>query len=303
MTRRLPPLNPLRAFEAAARHLSFTLAADELNVTQSAISRQVKTLETYLQAQLFQRSSRALVLTEAGKRYLPSVHQALDIIDHATAQLFGENTRDRLFIKSSLRTFSMNWLLPRLSSLRAEHPDLEIDFGTAVSISEEHFCRESIDVALGREYPRVEGLRREEFMKEVLVAVCSPKLMSGDVPILESSDIRHHTLLHNGTRPECWAVWLHKASVVGVDTTSGLVFDSFYLTVRAAIAGMGIAILPLPIAEEPLKRGHLVMPFEVRVTSGDSYSLLYLEHRSVLPKVQAFRDWLFREAESVSGDL
>ena len=137
----------------------------------------------------------------------------------------------------------------------------------------------------------------------VLVAVCSPELMSGDVPVLESSDIRHHTLLHNGTRPECWAVWLHKASVVGVDTTSGLVFDSFYLTVRAAIAGMGIAILPLPIAEEPLKRGHLVMPFEVRVTSGDSYSLLYLEHRSVLPKVQAFRDWLFREAESVSGDL
>ena len=296
MRRRLPPLNPLRAFEAAARNLSFTLAADELSVTQGAISRQVKTLEDYLQTPLFRRGFRSLELTGTAKRYVPAIQEALNTIDYATGQLFKKTGNDRLYVKTSLQTFAMTWLVPRFSSFRQLHQDLDVDFVTSISLGEEDFFREPIDVAVGRERPKVKGLKAEEFMEEELLVVCSPNLLSSDNPLSIPADLAHHTLLHNGTRVSCWSVWLRQTGTKGIDTSSGLVFDSFYLTVQAAIAGIGVAVLPVPIADVSLRQGYLVTPFDLPVMSGEKYYLLYLEHRSEVPKIRAFRDWLFQEA-------
>ena len=298
MSRRLPPLNPLRAFEAAARHLSFTLAADELSVTQGAVSRQVRTLENYFQTPLFRRGSRSLELTDTAKRYVPAIQGALDTIDHATGQLFKKTDNDRLYVKTSLQTFAMTWLVPRFSSFRQLHQDLDVDFVTSISLGEEDFFREPIDVAVSRERPKVKGLKAEEFMEEELVVVCSPSLLSGDIPLSIPADLVHHTLLHNVTRASCWSVWLRQTGTKGIDTTSGLIFDSFYLAVQAAIAGIGVAVLPVPVADVSLRQGYLVTPFDFPVMSGEKYCLLYLEHRSEVTKIRAFRDWLFQEAEN-----
>ena len=298
MGRQLPPLNPLRAFEVAARHLSFTLAAKELFVTQGAISRQVKRLEEYLQAPLFQRGYRSLELTDTAKRYVPEIQEALNTIEHATGRLFKKKDNDRLYVKASLQTFAMTWLVPRFSSFRQLHPDLEVDFVTSIFLREEDFFNEPIDVAVSRERPKLKGLKVEEFMEEELVVVCSPNLLSGDFPLSTPADLMHHTLLHNANRANCWSIWLRQTGTKGIDTTAGLVFDSFYLTVQAAIAGIGVAVLPAPIADVSLRQGYLVTPLDFPVMSGEKYCLLYLEHRSGVPRIKAFRDWLFQEVQN-----
>lgn len=295
MARRLPPLNPLRAFEVAARHASFKSAGEELNLTQSAISRQVKTLEDYLRVSLFRRDNRTLELTEAGKQYLPALTQAFDTIDHATARLFNVGHKNRLFVKSSLRTFLMGWLVPRLPSFRDQRPDLEVNLSTSLSISSDDLFTEPVDIAISRDRPDVDGIRQETLLEEFLVPVCSPRLLESAGQVNSPGDLSRFTALHNSSRSDCWQVWLKGTGFSGVRLGSELHFDGFYMTIQAAIAGMGVAILPVPIAQEALRLGHLVQPLKRSVPSGDSYYLLYLSHRCDLPKIKDFRDWLFAE--------
>ena len=300
MARRLPPLNPLKVFEVAARYCSFVRAAEELNITQSAVSRQVRTLEEYLQVPLFRRGHRALELTESARRYLPALTQAFDTIDHATGRIFDVKDKNRLFLKASLRTLFMSWLLPRFSSFRSRYPEFELNLSTSVTISGDDFYKEPIDVALSREHPNVEGLRCEAFMEELLIPVCSPSFLMASGQLKHANDMKGLTLLHNRTRSGCWRTWLEATDATDVDPEAGVTLDGFFITVQAAITGMGIAMVPRPIAEDWLLSGQLIQPFDLAVPSGDRYYLLYQEHRAKVPKIGAFRSWLFDEAKSVN---
>lgn len=299
--RRLPPLNPLRAFEVAARNGSFTLAAKELNLTQSAISRQVGALERYLGVSLFRRESGRLEPTELAERYLPILSQAFDSMNSATESLFGSKDHSRLFIKSSLRTFSMTWLMPRLSSYRALHPDNEITLNTSTRIRAEDFDEEPIDIAVTRDPPHRPGLKREMLMDEYLTVVCNPGRKVDDVEITQPSDLARCTLLNNSVRPECWNIWFDKTEIDGVNRGEGPSLDGFSIVIQAAIAGIGVAVLPKPVAEQSIELGLLFEPFNFQVSSGGSYYLLYPEHRGSREKVRAFKEWLLAEAGVLAG--
>ena len=205
MPRRLPPLNSLRTFEVAARHLSFTRAAQELCVTQGAVSRQVKQLEDYLQIQLIKRKNRRLVLTEEGEAYMAALGQAFDVVDNATRRLRGRSDQLVLTVRL-LPTLAMRWLIPRLHEFHKIHPNIQVRVTTSLRPAD--LSVEEFDVAIGRMPDRRPGLRCEPLMGEDIIAVCSPALLGGDHPIREFADIAHHNLLHAATRPDAWKTWL-----------------------------------------------------------------------------------------------
>ncbi len=293
MSRRLPPLNALRAFEAAARHLSFTRAADELHVTQTAISHQIKGLEERLGVRLFRRLPRGLLLTEEAQRYLPPVRDAFDRIAAATAQLAAGSSSGSLTV-SVLPSFAAKWLVPRLGRFRAAHPDLDLRISSSSQLVD--FARDDVDVGIRMGRGNYPGLRVDRLFGESVVPVCSPELLSGPHPLRRPVDLRHHVLLHDDDHTG-WQLWLELAGVEGVDARRGPILTDSAMVVQAAADGQGVALARSVLAAGDLAAGRLVRPFEVSLPHDLAYYLVSPEATAEQPKIRAFRAWVLAEAK------
>ncbi|MFC4174641.1 transcriptional regulator GcvA [Microvirga sp. GCM10011540] len=299
--RRLPPLNSLRAFEAAARHLNFERAGDEIAVTASAVGQQVKALEAWLGIPLFVRlPSKGVVLTPAGERYAATLSQVLDELDEATARVM-RSEASRVVTVSTLPSFASSWLIPRLGSLRARHPDLEIR--VSVSTSRTDFAREDVDVAIRFGKGGYPGLRTDLLMEETFFPVCSAALLDdAEHPLREPADLRHHTLLHE--IPEgvpdfmTWPRWLAAVGVQGVDASHGPHFSHTFLALQAAAAGQGVALATNVLIGDYLKAGRLARPFPHQVKGAYQYYVVCPEAVAERPAIAAFRTWLLDEAKA-----
>ena len=293
MVRRLPSLNALRAFEAAARHGSFTRAADELNVTQAAISHQVKALEERLGVPLFRRLTRALVLTPAGERYLPVLREAFDMIAAATEQV-SQARQDRRLTISVMPSFANKWLMPRLVRFQDAQPDIEVGIQAADRLVD--FAVEEIDVAIRYGIGDWPGLRADRVLTEEVFPVCAPDLAARvRKPLDHPADLKDHTLLHDDISAD-WAMWLALTCVSGVDPTRGLVFNHSNMVVDAAVAGMGVALARSALVHDDLKAGRLIRPFRAAIQAQNSYWMVCPEETADLPKLSHFRTWLQDEA-------
>ncbi|MGY8995698.1 MAG: transcriptional regulator GcvA [Alphaproteobacteria bacterium] len=292
-SRRLPPLNALRAFEAAARHLSFTKAAAELNVTQAAVSHQVKALEERLDMRLFERHGRGLWLTDEGEIYLPFLRQAFDLIADGTDLIQSHDAHGPLSV-SMLPTFAVRWFIPRLRDFQIKHPEIEVRIGTTERNVD--FAREDVDCGIRYGTGDWPNLDSDKLFEDRYVAVCNRELMERDPPLRQPEDLRHHTLLHE-SNDEDWRYWLAALHIKGVDGSKGLFFDNSDLALEAAAAGLGVALGSQIIMQDDLEDGRLVTPFGDLTDENLSHWLVYPKGTARKPKVASFRAWLLEEAE------
>ncbi len=293
--RRLPPLKALRAFEAAARHLSFTRAAEELHVTQAAISHQIKALEEHLGVKLFRRLNRSLVLTEPAQHYLPSVRRAFDVLLEATDRLLASRERATLTV-SVLPSFAARWLVPRLGRLLREHDDIDIRVAPSDALVD--FERDGVDVGIRYGLGRYPGLRADRLLTENIFPVCSPSLLRGPQPLREPTDLRRHVLLH--TDDADWRTWLLAAAVEDVDPTRGPFFTDSSMLLQAAAAGHGVALARGVLAQDELAAGRLVRPFTLSLPTEYAYYVVSPASRADEPAIVTFREWLLEEAREAS---
>ncbi len=298
MPRRLPPLNALRAFEAAARHRSFTLAADELSVTPAAVSHQVKGLEELLGVRLFRRLPRGLRLTDQGRNYLPGLTDGLDRLAEATERLTGRRLAGRLKV-SVIPSFAARWLVPRIGDFYDRFP--QIDVVIDAEPRNVDFAREDVDVGIRYGYGRYPGLHVELLLKEDLFPVCSPSLLNRGAPLKEMSDLRHHVLLHDSTAHldelwVSWDLWLKAAGITDIDLGRGPRFSDTAMILQAAIAGHGVAIGRSALLGEDLRAGRLVRPFDITREAVFSYWVVTAPGSLDEPKVVVFWNWLAEQA-------
>ena len=291
MVYRLPPLSTLRVFEAAARHLSFKVAAEELLVTPSAVSRSLQVLEDWLGTPLFLRGNRTISLTEAGAAYLPHVRAALDGLARATADVPGHRSAGSLTL-SAAPTFGLRWVMPRLGRFKAVHPDIRI------SIDTEHrqvdFLRDNIDIAIrmGRgEWPGTEAMH---LVTEELIPVCAPALAHR---LRKPEDLRHETLIHVTRTNTDWAFWCAAKGQDGMALDGGLRFDTIQYAFNAAKAGLGVALGRRPLMEEEIAAGDLVEVLGPPVSAPTGYWLVCSPSALNRPEVRAFRSWLQEELD------
>jgi LysR family glycine cleavage system transcriptional activator len=289
----MPPLNALKAFEAAARHLSFTKASEELNVTQAAVSHQVKMLEEYFGITLFNRAHQRLTLTDAGRSYLPKLTQAFDLIAEGYLGLHQEKLFTRLNIKAP-SSFSSQWLVPRLHRFQASHPD--IDIRLSAQDNDIDFFPDAFDVEIRYLLGNGHQPNSTLLLKEEIFPVCSPRLLEGDHPLKTPEDLRHHTLLHINFYPEDWKMWLDKAEVSDIDYERGHRFDQSVLTLKAATQGLGVAMGRTPIASPELKNGSLVAPFDIKLNSSGGYWLIFKSDVETRQPVVELKEWMLQEA-------
>lgn len=290
---RLPPLNAIRAFEAAARYESFTRAAAELSVTQAAVSHQVKLLEETLGVGLFKRAPGGLRLTDRGKQYFISINNAVQILIQATEEVCGTADQQTLRI-SAQPNFASRWLIPRLSRFNVKHP------GIVPSVSfagpDFDFGDRTVDVAIryGREFP---GLRAHRLFHPRLTPICSPDLR---LVSRNPGELRRHVLLRAKYAPDEWRLWLDRAGLTDVDHAHGPVFDSTLFALEAARGGLGVALGRVPLLVEDLRDGSLVAPFGIFVQPPEAWYLVYPSSARTMPKVTAFRAWILGEAEKTA---
>jgi len=294
MARPLPPLNALRAFESAGRHLSFTKAAAELNVTPAAIGHQVKAPEELLEVPLFRRLTRALRLTDAGQAALPTLRQGFDKLAQGVEQMRAQRESRTLTISVS-PSFGAMWLVPRLERFRSRHPDIEIRIDGTDRLVD--LARDNVDVALRYGPGGYNGVRVDYLFSQVNTPVCSPALLSGEHPLGQPDDLRHHTLLHERAYTE-WAQWLAVAGARQVEARRGPIVDNFSVVLQAAIDGQGVALTSEAIVRAELDDGRLVKPFDVDLDTDNAYYLVAPPRAFERPNVQAFRDFLLAELKA-----
>jgi len=299
MARPLPPLNALRAFEAAGRHLSFTKAAAEMNVTPAAISHQVKALEETLGVPLFRRLTRALRLTEAGQAALPMLGQGFDQLARGVEQMRAHAESGVLTISVS-PSFGAMWLVPRLEQFRVLHPDIEIRLDGTDRLVD--LARDDADVALRYGAGGYEGVRVDYLFGHVNTPVCSPALLAGDHPLTDPDNLSHHTLLHVDWKntDASWRMWLLAAGLAHIDPTGGPRYTMETMAVQAALDGHGVALVDELVVAGHLASGRLVRPFDpgLSMPLDFAYYLLSTEESAATPKIAAFRDWLLGEAKA-----
>ena len=288
MPRRLPPLNALRAFEAAARLESISGAADELCVTHGAVSRQVGQLEEWLGHALFERVGRRIALTEAGRLYQSEVAAALDRIALATDEQLNL-TRQQVIRVNAPTTFALRWLLPQLSSFQLANPAVKVRLTTSDEPIEK--LREEFDIAIRGNAQKPAGFVVNEFLSEVRLPVCSPRVLEAN-PIRSVEDLAHHTLLHTATYPGLWAEWLAACGSPQLASGNSLQLDHFYLTLQAAIDGLGIAMGPTALVALDIEEGRLVFPFDGPALPAWRYSSYVPNARLEDPIIKAFVSWL-----------
>jgi LysR family transcriptional regulator, glycine cleavage system transcriptional activator len=292
MLRRLPALNALKSFEAAARHESFTRAAEELCVTQGAVSHQVKALEEELGIKLFNRERQRLVITESGREYLEVVRDALDRIAVGTERLVQRQTSGALTISTS-PDFAAKWLVHRLGRFAEAHPD--IDLRVSATMHHVDFAREDVDLAVRHGEGDWAGVHVERLCTEQLFAVCSPKLVAGRHGLRKPADALKVPLLHLDTRKD-WSMWLEAAGITGADLSRGPVMNRASMLIDAAIDGQGVALARTTLAAWDLMNGRLVRPFAVNLKLSKAYWIVCPKATSMLPKIKRARDWLMAEA-------
>jgi LysR family transcriptional regulator, glycine cleavage system transcriptional activator len=297
MTARLPSLNGLRAFEAAARHLSFTNAASELNVTQTAISHQIRRLEEELGTRLFVRQNRALALTPEARDYLPGVRAAFNDLRLATDRLLRKDN-DHVLTVSTLASLAAKWLLPRLSAFQEAHPGIDVHITTSPALVD--FKIGDVDAAIRYGRGHWPGLRSDWLTADQLFPVCSPALLSGDKPLRRPEDLAHRTLLHSsGFYDDDWRLWLTAAGLpANISKQPGLTFDLILVTVQAAIDGIGVAIGRTSYVEDDIAKGRLVVPFDITLPADAGFYLVSPEARADSPKLSAFRQWLVASVQN-----
>jgi LysR family glycine cleavage system transcriptional activator len=299
MLRRLPPLNALRAFEAAARHESFTRAAEELCVTQGAVSHQVKALEVELGIKLFNRERQRLVITEAGREYLIVLRDALDRIAVGTERLLQRQSSGVLTVSTS-PDFAAKWLVNRLGRFAEEHPG--IDLRVSATLHHVDFAREDVDLAVRHGDGNWPGMDVARLSAEHLFPVCSPKLLAGRNRLTKPANVLKFPLIHADDRKD-WARWLEAVGVDGAKLSHGPVLNRVSMVIDAAIDGQGIALARTTLAASDLISGRLVRPFDEELRLSKTYWVICPKATTTLPKIVMFRDWLLSEAASDIGKL
>ena len=297
MTARLPSLNGLRAFEAAARHLSFTLAASELNVTQTAISHQIRRLEEELGIRLFIRQNRALALTPEARDYLPGVRAAFNDLRLATDRLLRKED-DKVLTVSTLASLAAKWLLPRLTDFQEQHPGIDVRITTSTGLVD--FQRDNVDAAIRYGRGQWPGVRADWLMADELFPVCSPSLLRGDKPLRRPEDLRNHPLLHtSNTNSDDWRLWLTAAGLpVDIARQPGITFDMIFMTIQAAIDGIGVAMGRTSYVQDDIAKGRLVVPFKIALPADAGFYLVPPEGRREAPKLAAFRNWMIAAVQN-----
>ena len=291
MRPRLPPLNALKAFEAAARHESFTRAAEELCVTQGAVSHQVKALEADLAIKLFNRERQRLIITEAGRDYLAVVRDALDRIAVGTERLLHRQSAGVLTVSTS-PDFAAKWLVHRLGHFAEAHAG--IDLRVSATMHHVDFAREDVDMAVRHGDGNWPGLDAVQLSAEQLFAICSPKLMSGR-RLARPADIVKFPLIHLDSRAD-WTKWLRVAGISDDNVRHGPVLNRASMVIDAAINGQGIALARTTLAAWDLINGRLVRPFAEALRLSKTYWIVCPKATSNVPKIVTFRDWLLAEA-------
>jgi LysR family transcriptional regulator, glycine cleavage system transcriptional activator len=299
MSRLLPPLNAVRAFETAARHASFTRAAQELHVTQGAVSRHVATLERWLGAKLFTRTQRGIELTPKGTAYFRHLTGALDQIDHATRTL-RERPEENLLRLKLPPTFAIRWVVPRLARFHALHRGIDVQITTSHDPAD--FEREDIDACIHSDPAPPQGPGFRRLFGEVLLPVCSPGLARRSPRLRAPRDLARQVLLCSLHRPHDWPTWLAAAGVPHIDGNSGLKFENAALAYQAAIDELGVMIAQRALVDDDLRSGRLVAPIDLPVPAQGAYYLAYHPHRPKPARLRAFEDWLVAEARTVSDD-
>lgn len=294
----LPPLNQLEAFEAAARHLSFTRAADELALTQSAVSRQIAALEDYFGVPLFHRLHRALLLSDEGRSLQQAVVQALQQLHQVSTTLRGR-PRVKTVVVSTTPGFAGLWLIPRLAGFTASRPDVDVRISANNALVQ--LERDGVDVAIRYHTAEGVGAGAQRLFGEVMLPVCSPALLRDAArPLKQPEDLRHHCLLHmdyeRGMQPLEWPPWLRSMKLEDLKPASVLHFSMYDQMIHAAIDGQGVALGRLPLLNNLLRQRKLVTPFKASVVSPRSYYVLQSEQSGTKPEVREFLAWLRDEA-------
>lgn len=299
--------------------MSFSHAAVELNVTQGAISRQIKTLEEYLGVILFRRLPRALELTDDGQQYLTHVHHAFEQLYRATEAIL-DGRRTVTLNANVLPTFAMRWLIPRLPQFTAAHPSIEVRMVTSIKPVDFRLEDNDIAIRVGPGLPGPEGrvpspidivmtndwsdVRAVPLLPDELVVVCAPALRDGSAtsgpPIVAPDDLNRHTLLSTASREKAWTYWARMMGISELGPKASAAYGHFFMTVQAAVEGKGVAIVPRILVESELDSGMLVMPFENATVAAGAYYLLCRESQWQSPKVSKFREWIVGEAAKTS---
>lgn len=318
MTYRLPPLNALRAFEAAARHLSFKDAGEELSVTPTAISHQIRGLEEYLGFYLFRRLTRALELTREGRAMLPKVREGLECFAAAIESTRQHDAGGRLLVTSP-PAFANRWLIRHLPAFTAAHPEIQLHMAASLDTIDARDVSgvsglEGIDVRddeaevfIRFGHGQYDGCRVDRLFAPAYAVVCSPRLLLGMRPLNEPGDLRRHNLLHDESIMELldrptWAEWLQVAGVSGINPDAGTHFSDPGLVLSAAIDGVGVAIASKPLIEAEVTAGRLVVPFDIVIRRTQAYYLVAPEAIADRPIVNGFRRWLRSEAATVAEE-
>jgi len=285
----------LKMFEASARNLSFSGASEELFVTPSAVSHQVKTLENFLGVELFHRSNRKVTLTPQGEQYLASVKHAFDEIEMATQRL--SVTQGASVVQISVApNFLIRWLMPRMSRFRALFPDVELQINASMGLLD--FNRTSTDMAVYYGNGEWDDIEVEFLRKVMLVPVCGPGLLQSGPPLEKPSDLANHTLIYVSKRTWEWDNWLKKAGVEFITPKGSMQLSSSQLTTAAAQENLGVALADQTLISREIESGKLVVPFDIPLDTKKAFYLVYRKHRPLTKGMEAFRNWLMDELQA-----
>ena len=298
----LPPLAQLEAFEAAARHLSFTRAADELALTQSAVSRQIAALESFFGVPLFQRLHRSLRLSDAGLVLQRAVQEVLQQLHEVSGALRGP-TRLQTVVVTTTAGFAGLWLIPRLAGFTESRPDVDVRISASNTVM--NLNRDGIDVAIRYDTEEGAGTQGVRLFGEVVLPVCSPRLLRDARRALKAPpDLRHHCMLHMDTGPGSqlleWPMWLRAMKIETLKPASVLHFSMYDQMIQAAVNGQGVALGRLPLLNSLLAQRKLVAPFKKSVASPRSYYVFRSDASRAKPEVNQFLAWLQAEALTAS---
>lgn len=291
MRRKIPSMGALAAFESAARHQSFTAAADELAVTQSAVCRQIASLEDFVGVKLFRRTRRGVVLTEAGVNYSRSVRDRLDEVERDTLEVMAKGGPGGSLELGVVPTFATQWLLPRLPDFHRLHPGITLHF--APRTRPFLFDDSTLHAAIYAGPAGWPGTESHFLMHEAMVAVASPALVPGD---LQPQDLAGHTLLQASTRPHAWRQWFAAQGVVAPNDMAGPRMELFSMLAKAAVHGLGVALIPRLLIEDDLAAGRLRQVVRFEWMSDRSYYLIYPQAPAPRQALQVFSEWLQAQA-------
>lgn len=288
MANRLPPLNALRAFEASARQLSFTKAAEELFVTQAAISHQIKSLEDHLGLKLFMRKNRALLLTDEGQAYFLDIKDIFSSLNDATERLLARGAKGAITV-SLQPSFAIQWLVPRLTAFNTLHPDIDVRI-KAVDQPDGSLTQD-VDVSIYYGRGNWSNVNAQKLHTEYLVPVCSPMLLSGKKNLYTIHDLQHHTLLHDTSRRD-WKRWFKQVGINGVNVNHGPIFSHSSMVLQAAIHGQGVALAHSVLAKPDIDSGRLVCPFNDVLISKNAFYIVCRNSQLDIGKIASFRQWV-----------